>query len=281
MKNLLTLFLMLSLASTKTDAQVSLLYEEEYTVEANINLAKDQLTEIVSKNAVNLELSNGELMIHFPLKENVRQEFYKVDLEISIDGEALSLMEENLDGDFGDHVISKKNETQKITWMQLVDSYQQLNGQLLIKIKAELWGKPLVLVDCNKPPTFTFKQQMPYAIAGGVGLLAIGAGQYFKIKSRDTYDDEYLNAQNLEEAIPLYDNANSDHHAYLVLSYAGSAVLVADAVWYLIRKGKYKKQLRIYEKFCNKISLSVEPMIELPIDPNGDSATGLRLSFNF
>lgn len=283
MKNIFpTLFILFSFGiTTSLEAQMNVLLKEVHTIEANINLINEQLSDLKSNGKSNMDLVNGELNISFPLKRNIKEEFYKVQLEVSLNGKTLSLMEENLSGSIGEKVVSDKEDLKNITWMQLIDTYQQLEGRLLIKVTTELWGKSSVFVDCDNPPVFGAKQKRPFYIAGGAGLVAIGAGQYFKSKSDKKYEDEYLTANSLEEAEPKYEEANSDHHTYLILTYAGSAILVTDIVWYLIQNGKHKKRMKVYKEFCNDKSMTISPLIEIPAGPSNNGATGIQFTFTF
>lgn len=266
---------------TNLNAQINLLKSENYLVEAKINLAQDQLSEINSTNNASLELKNGELDIIFPTIKNLKEQFYSVGLEISLDGKIIVPFQENLRGFYGEKLNSNESGSKRVTWMNLIDNYQQLEGLLKVTIKTELRGELEMPIDCNNPPVFSQKEKLRYYIAGGVGVAAIGVGQLFKNKSQKIYDDDYLTSLSLDEAQPEYDKANSNHHTYLILTYAGSAILLTDAVLYILRNRKHKAQMRLYKKFCNGNSLSVRPMIEFPSISNFQGASGVHFTFSF
>lgn len=263
------------------DAQINLLKSEEFNIEAKINLVTDQLTEVRSTSAASLELKNGELDILFPLIRNVKDQFYNVSLEMTLNGQPIFPKQEELTGFYGENLVSKNRVNKRITWMNLIDNYQQLEGDLKIKIKTELRGKLELAIDCSNPPVFSKKEKMRYYIAGGVGVAAIGAGQFFRNQSDKIYEDDYLTSQTLEEAQPNYDKANSNHQTYLILTYAGTAIIVTDLVLYILRNRKHKSRMRVYKKFCNGNTLSVSPLIELPSSLNPQSSSGLQFTYTF
>ncbi len=280
--NYLFVFLLILMSNQTILAQVNLLKSEQHTIEGNINLINDQLSDIKSSSTATLALKNGELEIMFPTRKTTNQQFYSIQMEATLNGVPLSISEENLHGFYGPNLMALADGVKNVLWMNIIDKHQQLDGKIKVTITSELRGQLEVPIDCDNPPVFTKKQKLPYLIAGGVGVAAIGVGQLFKAKSNSTYDDDYLTAQTFAEAQPKYESANSDHQTYLILTYAGSTILVADLVMYLIRNGKHKRQMRLYKKFCNGNSLSVSPMIELPSNnASNTGASGLHFTLNF
>lgn len=281
-KTYIPFILFIFLYSTLTNAQINLLKAENYILKGNINLIEDQLTSVESLSGASISLINGELEISFPLQQTKEEQFYDIRMEVELNGLPMDLEIENIKGFYGTKITNLTTGIPTITWMNLIETYYQLEGQLEIKVSTELRGKLEVPIDCNTPPTFNQKQKLPYLAAGGVGLVSIGLGQLFKRKSQSTYDDEYLASLTLEEAQPRYDDANRDHHTYLILTYAGSAIIVTDLVLYLIKNKKYRDQLKLYKKFCNGNSLSIQPLIELPsMDTSLSGTSGVRFTLNF
>ncbi|MFK7808288.1 MAG: hypothetical protein AB8F74_10850 [Saprospiraceae bacterium] len=282
MKNTCRLLVLLAcfLYTTGSIAQVNLLQAEEHILQANINLAKDELSAIQSNSKATIALKDGELNIYFPVKPNNADQFYNVNVSITLDGQEINPMEEGLTGFIGSKLSTEIEGRKSIIWTNLVDTYKQLKGKLEVKINVELRGALQMTIDCNNPPTFTRKDKMPFLIGAGVGLLSIGAGQIFKDRRDDIYDNDYLNSSSTEESEPFYDDANGNHHAYLILSYTGAAILITDAVWYFVKRGKYKKQLKIHKKFCNGNEVTLRPMIQLPVQ-TAPATSGIRLTARF
>ena len=198
-----------------------------------------------------------------------------------LNDQPLSISPEQLKGEVGR--LSSGGAKQAIL-SGLMERFINLEGELSLTLTAEQWGEfvlPLG-IDCDNPPTFTGKQKMPYIIAAGVGVASIGVGQLMKQQSEDTYDNDYLTAGSLAEAEPIYEDANSKHHNYLILTYAGSAILVLDAALYIIRGARHQRRLKLFKQYCddNK-SLGLEPVFELPSGLQPAGQAGLKMTFNF
>ena len=273
------LWILLSFLSLEMMAQqAELLNTNTVKTQARFNLAQAKLESASDPSGLSLVFDSHELIINYelpPLGED--GQYYSVLPAIRLNGEDLFLhIHQDFRGDFGSPLQSG---TKQMRWIHLLSRYVQLEGVLEVNLVVEKWGKPILPYDCSLgEPKFTIKQRRPYHIAAGVGLVSLGLGQLYHRQSEDIYDNDYANASTLAEAEPFYDDANKKHKTYLVLTYSGAAILLADAALFLIRRTKYKEQKKLYERFCANNSISLRPEVS-PIPSN--ASLGLTLSWNF
>lgn len=211
-------------------------------------------------NRINWSIQNGDLYISYQLNNLEEDHFYEVVPTISLDGQKLLLAVDEFRGDLG-RPVSPGRKT--IIWLNPLERYINLAGELAITVQAIEWGEPDRPYDCALgAPTFTTKQKMPYLLAAGVGVASIGVGQLFKKQSEDAYD--LYRDSNASTQQSRYDDANGKNHMYLILNYAGIGILAADAVLYLVRQGKYKRDLRNYNNYCQGNKVGFQPILEMP-----------------
>ncbi len=247
------------------------------SLNAKIDLAAAELMEVTGD--IDLEIQFGELILTYELPDPGKEKFYEIDCRVLINGEALNLFPEQIrqgqaDGPRNLHMILLSG---------LLDRFINLKGHLQIEVHAKLMGDfgKIYGIDCSAPkPEFGARQQTPYYIAAGVGIAGIALGQLYRSQRDDIYDNEYLNASSLGEAQPLYEKANARHHTYLILTYAGSAVLVIDTIVYFIRRAKHKKNVKLWES-CPGNRLSLNPIIELPMRSNANGQVGMAFTLSF
>ena len=200
--------------------------------------------------------------------------------EFSLNGKRLPLLaHDELRGDWGQPI---QPGSRQITWINVFDRYLNLKGELTVSLTANLWGTRVLPYDCSLgAPSFTSKQRMPYYLAAGLGAASIGVGQIFKQQSDNIYNDEYLTANSVSEAEDPFNRANNANQTYVILTYAGAAILVTDAVLYLIRQGKYQKNLKLYNQWCRDGSISLRPAVDFssPASPSGTIGLNLKLTF--
>ena len=250
------------------------------TARAQINLAEGRLSEATSAENVRLELQYGELSVFYQLPELGEEgRFYEVEPAIRLNGRELLLVpSEEFRGDWGRPLTPG---ARRLLWIDLPARYIQLQGELEMVLTVRRWGERKLPYDCSLgEPRFTARQRLPYYLAAGLGAAAIGAGQIFREQSQRIYDRDYSNSETLEEASPLYEDANNKHHTYLILTYAGAGVLAADAALYLIRRRRYKKNMEWYEQYCRENSLSFRPAAEWP-SAGKEASVGLKMTWTF
>ncbi|PHN00894.1 hypothetical protein [Flavilitoribacter nigricans] len=252
-------------------------------INSTIDLAKGDLlpgsvtgTAAVHISNLQIAVDNGDITIGYELSDLEEDQYYEVLPVIKLNGQRLLLAADEFRGDFGRPLSPG---TKKITWLNPLERYINLSGELEVELRVNQWGEQEFPYDCELgEPTFTGRQKRPYLLAAGLGAASIGAGQLFRNRRDDTYD-QYQSSETLAEATPYYEDANSQHHTYLILTWAGAGILAIDAAMYLIRQNKYKKDLRNYETYCNPNRIGFQPVIELParsMHPNG--SVGFKLT---
>lgn len=277
MKYLNHLSLLLLCLPVCLSAQPQVLSSSSQSLKGIIDLAKGELNNgITSPNSgtkvsnLNMAIQNGDIVITYQLPVLEEDHFFEIIPVIKLDGQQLLLATDEFRGDLGRPVPPGSKQ---IIWLNPLERYINLVGQLEVTLTTNEWGELELPYDCALgEPTFTNKQKMPYILAAGLGAASIGVGQLIKNQRDDIYQ-QYQDAENLAAATPLYEDANGKNHTYLILTYAGTAILVADAVMYLIRQGKYKKDLKNWETYCKPDGIGFQPVFELPdggLRPNGN-----------
>ena len=288
MKTLIFTTLALMGAFSVALAQPEVLGLSTGEVSCEIDLAAGQLTKIlVGGNLgdiqdMQLSQKNGELVLDLKLRKTDDPENYYLlkDLKLVLDGNPVVLLPEQIKG-WTDQM--QGGEGYQLVFSSLLDRFINLQGKLSVIASIERWGEfKLPGIDCSDPPpAFTGKQRASYYIAAGVGAAAIGMGQYFRVKSEDVYDNQYLTAPSQDVATPIYEDANGKHHTYLILTYAGSVILAADVIWYFVRDSRVRRRLGLYNEYCNKTSLFIEPVIDAPSFEKPNGQAGFRMTVNF
>lgn len=272
------------------EAQIVQRFPFSLSVNANIDLQNEtiQLDDLPTKDRnnrikdLNLELKNGELIINYQLDKTDRGDFYEVALQASLGDVDIPIRPSQLIGDIGGMIETSASQNFKIVWPNFYDQFLKLEDQFSVSLSATYVEKLKVAgLDCDNPPQFGIKQQWPFlatlVVAGG----AIGAGQYYKGLSDDTYNNQYLSASSLSEANPLYDKANKEHQQYLILSYSGAALIAGDMIWYIVRSARHQKRLKLFDEYCKQgQTLNIDPIFSPGIGQASPS-TQLRLTFSF
>ncbi|MCB0633242.1 MAG: hypothetical protein R2824_23330 [Saprospiraceae bacterium] len=274
----LFLFLLLIL-SGRAYAQMEILESAAPKVTSVINLIQEGITPGIVEGAtakisqLQLSIEKGDVVLSYQLPVLEDDQFYEVMPQIKLDGKALIIAPDEYRGDLGRTVAPG---SRRIIWLNPLERYVNLTGQLEVQLLVNIWGERQKPYDCSLgSPTFTAKQRLPYLVAAGVGVASVGVGQLFRKQKETTYDD-YINADTKTASDPIYLDANSKNHTYLILTWTGTAILAADAVLYLIRQKRYKRNLNYYETYCKSGSTSFQPLIELP---NGNQHRSGQLGF--
>jgi hypothetical protein len=276
----LIIFLFVSLPLLTMGQKSEILATSTQTAKAQINLAKGLVEGMTSADDIQLSLQNGELSIQYMLPElGDAGRYYELLPIIKLNGEDLLLNpHEALRGDWNQPLTPG---AKRLLWINLQSQYVQLEGELEIVLTNHLWGERKLPYDCSKGvPKFSTKQKLPYYIAAGVGAASLGLGQVFRKQSQDIYDNDYLAASTLDDANPLYDDANSKHHMYLTLTYIGATILVADVTLYLIRQRKYKKNKELFDTYCTKPEIGMQSSLDLSAG-FVTGGPGLKLNMKF
>lgn len=291
MKTILTFLFILAAGILSAQVQDQLLNTSSLSVEAEVDLAREQLSVTRRSEAasdaritnINLRLQEGNLVIGYELTEAGRNAYYRVALTLTLDGRPLSPRPESLSGDLGDNITTEGHATLKrIIWATPLETYPSLRGKLEARLTVQLFGTVGLPfnIDCAHPPSFTPPQQLPHYLAAGVGLGSVLIGQALVSNADDTYNNSYLTAETAVAAEPYFTDATNQRHTGLILTYAGAGVLAADAVWYVVRLVRYTKQRKAFERYCNPAGVSVRPVYRPALPGGGTPVVGLRIAVN-
>ncbi|MCB0566909.1 MAG: hypothetical protein KDD01_21290 [Phaeodactylibacter sp.] len=225
-----------------------------------------------------IHLRNADLAINYRLEPVLTNQEYRIFLAANTEHSGqLVIPPEHLEG-IVEGIRPAEESLLQLVWTDFLEQVFDPTGKIEITIRAELWGR-YSPIDCSQPPLFGSREKWPHLIGAGAGLAMIGAAVLFKQKSNQIYDNDYLPELNQDIAQPFYDDANSKHHAFVILTYTGITVLAADALWYLLHRSRFNQQLKLYRQFCSGNSLSLQPHFE--IAPANQSSAGARLVYNF
>ena len=241
----------------------------------NISDSADNITEITSR------LSNNELLIQYQLTDTDEKGYYMVYLEIQ--DENKNTIEPHagfLLGDFG-KIETLKTGKKTITWTNLLAQLPHAKGKYQIILEIEKWGNLFLPfdVDCDEYPTFAFSQKLPYYTGLAVGVGGIVTGVVLRNNAQKHFDRHKI-SNALSERRAEYNRYTSQLKTAEVITYVGIGIIAVDAFFYFLRKGKYNRQIRIFEEYCNKEQLSFSPIFELPTTEKA-SNIGLHLSYQF
>jgi len=267
--------------------------QEKIIVEANLNLRtndfqitkpasyeKDQVLKINS-----IALVDKDIIIQYKTTLPEGGQIHQSRIEFFLDGQKLNVEEEDLFGAINKSITFVEPSLHyQILWTRLLEKHIQLVGKLQIHLITEITGNRTLpfKVDCGIKPTFTHKQKIPFYAAAVVGAGSLIGSQILENKAQEDYINIYTTQKSGEAAEPIYQDINDRHHKALIMQYAGVAILVVDATWYLIRQIRYKKRLNTYNEFCNPESnLSIRPQLEL-VPTNATALhAGFKLKYRF
>ncbi len=260
--------------------QTEILSSSNLNAQVDINLAKGEVLDVTSSDGLRIDVQNSEISIQYTLPELGEEgRFYEVIPIIKLyDEELLLVPHDEFRGDWGQ--VNSVGE-KKIVWINLQSKYIQLEGRLKVMLTIHRWGEKMLPYDCSLgKPQFTSKQRTPFYLAAGIGVASIGLGQLFRSQSQSIYNDEYLVSSTLEEASPKYEDANKNHHTYLLLTYIGAGILATDVTLFLFRQRKYKRNKSLYDQYCTESDLVMAPSLNLSTGVV-DGGAGLKLKMNF
>ncbi|NND35025.1 MAG: hypothetical protein HKN76_20735 [Saprospiraceae bacterium] len=271
-------------------AQNQLLSSSRSTIVAQIDIADGQLEmeqaaqiQGVLIQSLSPQLQNDDITFSFQLQEGKEEEEYRINIRAMLDGAVINIKQEDLLGDYQDRIPASGSQGKEIIWSGLLDRYYDFRGRLEVILSVELWGQPTLPfgVRCDEVPVFDGRQKLPYYIAAGAGLAALGISFVIGSEAQKIYDDDYL-SQNFEQAAePFYQDANDKRHTALLLRYGGIAVLVADAAVYFYRRDRHKKKLATFSEFCGNAPVSVRPVYERTSEALAGSSIGLKFAYRF
>ena len=220
-----------------------------------------------------------DIIVNYALNQPLEKQYYTVSLLAKLNNQVLEIDPNNLLGDT--EKIDQLKTDYTIIWANPLEAYIDLEGELELALKIELRGKRYLpfKIDCDSLITkYTQIEEFPHYLAAGVGVASIISGQIFKTRSGNIFDQDYRSSENILLAEPNYQKANQNHHAYLLLTWAGGTILVADLAFYWWRKKRAKQKEKVYKDNC--INFDLNPSISYsPSDNN--PFIGAKASINF
>jgi len=171
-------------------------------------------------------------------------------------------------------------EIRQRVWLNFAEQLPDFGAVYTLYVQRSLMGA----VNCESGrPAFTLQKQLPHYAAGAAGVVLIGLGQVYNKQKKDAYEQYQLAwaAGNPREEAddPFFQTAEDKRKAARICTYAGWALLGADALWYTFRWMKIRKRQKVYDKFCTQPALSslqLRPAM-LPQSPY----PGIGISFTF
>ncbi|RLD22347.1 MAG: hypothetical protein DRI69_01435 [Bacteroidetes bacterium] len=258
-------------------ADIDLLGESLQNIKIDTIGNSDRLTDVA------LLLKQGELHITYTLSDNIPKEErngeYNIHAVISVNDDELHIRPDKILGDYGKGISTHDGFRRTFIVTDLIEDYVTLEGQLTIQLNISYTYQVVLDFDfnCNDKPKFTTGQRIPYLIGGVVGAGLGVWGIVIEAEAQDKYD-QYKSQINDDTV--LFDEANREHKSAQALMIAGGAIIVTDAVLYLIRSKKYKKRKKIYDKYCPN-DISFRPVIELPGVARPSGSVGLAMHYTF
>lgn len=282
------LLAVLSCFSTLLKAQIQKLVDYQIISTYNIDLAKDELnlqnhfSPPGNENkilAINSRLQDNELITNFQLSPPGGEGYYVVRLEAVLNGEKIEPTAGYLLGDLG-KVENISRADKQIIWTNILADLPEAEGELQLVLKAAWWGILFLPygVDCNEMPVFGFREKIPYyagLVAGGGSFLA----SVLLKRKAEMHLDQHRASNILLEKGSEYDAYTRNLQRAEVATYIGFSIIALDALFYLLRREKHEKRVRVFEEFCNQNSLSVYPVSDWS---GGTTASlGLQISYQF
>lgn len=225
----------------------------------------------------NISLHEGDLVVTY-LPGNAKSSLsYRIDLGLRLPG--------------GDSIAPQpyelaetppptgSKEQRQLVWQDFTEQLPDFDAPYTLFVRRSLMGA----VNCaGARPAFTLQKQLPHYAAGAAGIVLIGLGQVYNQQKKDAYE-QYQQAwaagQSQEEAGSFFQTANDKRKAAQACTYAGWALLGADALWYVFRHFKIRQRQKIYDKFCGQPPLSSLRL--RPANVPQSPYPGLGISFTF
>jgi hypothetical protein len=291
-KIIISLFLISCFFLIKSNAQDlnnAKLRQGSFTANYDLDMVNNELSPISSleprvigkiKFLKDINLVNNELIINYSLPQLKEAQKFIVNLKVLFDGEDISPDRHQLEGDFGE-ILSTKSKQKTTIWKDLISAIPKAKGQLQIQINVELWGdlRLSLGVDCNKPPEFKLKEQWPYYATAAIGVGLIVVGEIYLKKSKDDFVI-HETTNSLREYEESYDDYKKNLDISRNLVYVGVGILLVDAIYFLGKRKRHKKRLRIFENNCTEQSLYIRPNVTFPTYVQSGSI-GLNIRYQF
>ena len=112
------------------------------------------------------------------------------------------------------------------------------------------------------------KKNIGHWIFAGIGLGLTGYGLSEQQKADDLYNEQYLSQTSRSAGTEFFNEANDTHKKGANLIYAGAAVLLTDAIVFVIKKRKRKKNAALDKKLSLRSSYTPAEGIQMGFSIN-------------
>jgi len=198
---------------------------------------------------IDFYLVEEKILVSYDLKAK-STELFEIALEFVDLGTSQIILPKTLEGDVGPNIKGGKGK--QIYWDVFKDLPNGIESEIRPQLKIlkyeRIFGGPANALKSVPVPglgdfavkdhrEMIFKPYIKTVLAYGL----VGFGVMQKLNSNKYYDD-YLNSENPEEWIDLYDKANASLNQSAVLIGAGAAIWLSDIVWVAVRGAKNNKE---------------------------------------
>ena len=206
-------------------------------------------------------------------------------------GDQSSLIEPGLQLPDGSRIVPQPHELsdatadagkglRELVWLDALEYLPDFGATYALHLRRARMGA----VNCSgERPVFSLKKQLPHYAVAGAGLALVGLGQVYNQQKKDAYAQYrayWADGKTREEADdPFLKTAEDKKKAAEWSTYAGLALLGADAIWYVVRALKIKRLQKTYDKFCTPPATSFL-QIRPATFPTG-TLPGLGISLTF
>ena len=236
---------------------------------------------------LSITMDNADLVVNYKYKGLNSKYTRDVVKIISIQtGPERPVLPERRDLKQQDQAIKiKKGMEGSVTWLDLGEEILTFGEYYVLTIERNIQ----LDVNCEDPrPQFKLKEQWPHYAIAGAGLASIGMGQVFRKKKEDEYklfEEAWRTGESGATAQPFLDQSKDYDTNAKIFTFVGYGILVADAVWYFVRrKDKIRKQ-KLFDEFCvgdTGTTMEVRPLLELNTGAAAtDNVAGLQLKVRF
>jgi len=193
-------------------------------------------------------LRESDLVVQYEPGRSPAEQAYRIELELRLpDGVRIVPQPHELP-ETGAEVGKGLRE---IVWQDALEYLSDFEATYGLLLRRSLMGA----VNCSgERPVFSLKKQLPHYVGAGAGLALIGLGQVYNQQQKDAYAQYrayWADGKPREEAEdPFLNTAQDKKKAAELSTYAGLALLGADALWYVMRALKIKRRQNTYDKFC-------------------------------
>lgn len=213
-------------------------------------------------------LVDGELIINYQLNPlAVETGYYEVSLKTVFketpNGPPIALPLSTISGDLGNIKDNFSNE-KIIIWSNLMACLPTSIGFLEINLSVKLWGERILEygVQCDNPPLFGFKQQLPYFATGVTGLAGLLATGILKGQAKQNFE-AHLEAKIIDDRTKAYKQYEKNLNRSEILFFSSLGLLAIDAFFYVRRRKHHAKRVAIFEKHCRGNSFQISPQFNL------------------